>query len=81
MREIEHNAPGFQYKVYWKEDGPQKRWNIEEITDWKTDRVVIEGQPTYQQYRIKVVAHNDLGKKSADCLQFLCRNICKIEVD
>ena len=62
MREIEHNAPGFQYKVYWKEDGPQKRWNIEEITDWKTDRVVIEGQPTYQQYRIKVVAHNDLGK-------------------
>ena len=81
MREIEHNAPGFQYKVYWKEDGPQKRWNIEEITDWKTDRVVIEGQPTYQQYRIKVVAHNDLGKFSADCLQFSCRNVCKIEVD
>ena len=70
MREIEHNAPGFQYKVYWKEDGPQKRWNIEEITDWKTDRVVIEGQPTYQQYRIKVVAHNDLGNKSAVCLQY-----------
>ena len=61
MKEIEHNAPGFQYKVYWKMEGPGERWNIRDIYDWKTGKIVIEDQPTYQEYRIKVVAHNDLG--------------------
>ena len=61
MKEIEHNAPGFQYKVYWKMEGPGERWNIRDIYDWKTGKIVIKDQPTYQEYRIKVVAHNDLG--------------------
>ena len=56
MREIEHNAPGFQYKVYWKMEGPRERWNIKEISNWETDKLVIEDQPTYQQYKIKVVS-------------------------
>ena len=39
MKEIEHNAPGFQYKVYWKMEGPGERWNIRDIYDWKTGKI------------------------------------------
>lgn len=62
MRQIEHNAPGFHYKIYWKMDAPGHKWNIKELFDWKADRLAIEDQPTYQRYIIKIVAHNDLGE-------------------
>ena len=62
MRQIEHNAPGFHYKIYWKMDAPGENWNIEEIFDWKSSRLQIPDQPTYQRYTIKIVAHNDLGE-------------------
>ena len=54
MRQIEHNAPGFHYKIYWKMDAPGENWNIEEIFDWKSSRLQIPDQPTYQRYMIKI---------------------------
>ena len=61
MKKIEHNAPGFHYKVYWKNEN-EERWNMKEIFNWETNQLVIEDQPTYQEYKIKVVAHNDVGE-------------------
>ena len=64
MPEIEHNAPKFQYRVYWKLDKEGERWKIEDIADWRIKEIQIKNQPTYQPYKIKVVAHNAKGKKT-----------------
>ena len=35
-------------------DAPGENWNIEEIFDWKSSRLQIPDQPTYQRYMIKI---------------------------
>lgn len=62
MPEIEHNAPRFQYRVSWKRDIPGEQWSSEEITDWERSSLVVPNQPTFQKYRIKVVAINERGE-------------------
>ncbi|CAG2067556.1 unnamed protein product [Timema podura] len=62
MPEIEHNAPRFMYRVYWKRDIPGEQWQSNDIMDWKQNKLVIPNQPTFQQYRIKVVAINEKGE-------------------
>jgi hypothetical protein len=62
MPQIEHNAPKFKYRIYWKLDKPGERWKIEDIADWRLKELVIPNQPTYQRYKIKVVAHNEKGE-------------------
>ncbi|RWS06138.1 neuronal cell adhesion molecule-like protein [Dinothrombium tinctorium] len=63
MPQIEHNAPGFFYKVYWKRDDiPNSKYESKIITDWRKNKLVIENQPTFKPYRIKVEAHNKKGQ-------------------
>ncbi|XP_031786698.1 neuroglian isoform X2 [Nasonia vitripennis] len=62
MPQIEHNAPKFKYQVYYKRDIPGEDWRIEEITNWKQNTLVINNQPTYQKYKIKVGALNEKGE-------------------
>ncbi|XP_049512867.1 neuroglian isoform X2 [Dermacentor silvarum] len=63
MSPIEHNAPGFFYKVLWKRDDiPGSAWNEHIIEDWKQNRLVVPDQPSFKPYRIKVEAHNRLGQ-------------------
>jgi len=62
MPQIEHNAPKFQYRIYWKQDRPSERWTIEDVADWRLKEILIPNQPTYTRYRIKVVAHNQRGE-------------------
>jgi neuronal cell adhesion protein len=62
MPKIEHNADKFQYRVFWKRDIPGASYESHDITDWKVKRYVVENQPTFQQYRIKVVAMNWKGE-------------------
>ncbi|XP_065166394.1 neuroglian isoform X2 [Atheta coriaria] len=62
MPEIEHNAPKFQYKIFWKRDIPGAEYNVHDILNWRQDNLVIYDQPSFQQYRIKVVAMNELGE-------------------
>ncbi|EEC12870.1 neuronal cell adhesion molecule, putative [Ixodes scapularis] len=63
MPPIEQNAPGFFYKVFWKRnDLPDAAWNSKIIDDWKQNRHVEYGQPTFKPYRIKVEAHNRRGQ-------------------
>lgn len=60
---IEHNAPNFFYKVFWKRDDiPQDLWKHEIINDWRQNEKVINNQPTFKRYRIKVEAHNRRGQ-------------------
>lgn len=62
MPQIEHNAPRFKYRVYYKRDIPGEKWTIEEVNDWKMNRFVVNNQPTYQRYKIKVGAINAKGE-------------------
>lgn len=62
MAQIEHNAPKFMYRVYYKRDIPGEKWTIEDINDWKKNSLVVDNQPTYQRYKIKVVAINEKGE-------------------
>ena len=63
MPEIDHNGPGFKYRVYWKrKDIPNSVWSTKDISNWKVDHYVVEGQPTFKPYLIKVEAHNELGQ-------------------
>ena len=62
MPQIEHNAPKFKYRIYYKLDEPGKTWNIEDIADWKQKELVIPNTDTYKRYKLKVVAHNQKGE-------------------
>ena len=63
MTPDEHHGPGFFYKVFWKRyDMPSEPWNHKNISDWKESKLVIENTPTFKQYRIRVEAHNSLGR-------------------
>lgn len=64
MPKIEHNAPGLRYRVYWKQDIPGQVWNSEEITDSSKKELIIKNQPTYQRYKVKVVASNEKGESN-----------------
>ncbi|KAK8765385.1 hypothetical protein V5799_031993 [Amblyomma americanum] len=60
---IDHNAPGFFYKVLWKRlDLPDDTWSSHIVEDWRQDRHVVPGQPTFTPYRIRVEAHNRKGQ-------------------
>ncbi|KAA0202421.1 hypothetical protein HAZT_HAZT000084 [Hyalella azteca] len=63
MPEIEHNGPGFRYRVYWRRhDKPGSSWNTADVVEWQQDHFVVENQPTFKPYEIKVEAHNEKGQ-------------------
>lgn len=62
MPEIEHNAPRFMYRVYWRRDIPGEQWVANDIVNWEENKLIVPDQPTFQQYRIKVVAMNEKGE-------------------
>ncbi|XP_015587223.1 neuroglian isoform X2 [Cephus cinctus] len=64
MPQIEHNAPKFMYRVFYKQDIPGEKWNHEDIYDWRVHRLQLNNQPTFQRYKIKVVAINEKGESS-----------------
>lgn len=64
MPEIEHNAPRFHYRVFWRRDIPGEQWNSDDILDWRKSDFVIPNQPTFQPYRIKVIAINEKGESN-----------------
>ena len=63
MEQIEHNAPGFYYKVYWKrEESTLGGFESVIINDWRQSSFKVNNTPTYKPYRIKVEAHNSRGQ-------------------
>ncbi|XP_068206070.1 LOW QUALITY PROTEIN: neuroglian-like [Palaemon carinicauda] len=63
MPEIDHNGPGFKYRVYYKRaDIENSQYQTYEVTNWEQDHFIVPNQPTFKQYRIKVEAHNDKGQ-------------------
>ncbi|XP_055305898.1 neuroglian-like isoform X2 [Sitodiplosis mosellana] len=57
----EHNGPGFYYRVNWKRNIPDAEWATVNVTDWKQDHFIVEEQPTFIEFTIKVEAANGKG--------------------
>lgn len=51
-------------RIYWKRDIPGDNYNREDIYDWRQSEYLIVDQPTYQRYRIKVIAVNEKGESN-----------------
>ncbi len=62
MPQIEHNAPGFFYRVFWKRQDSDDGWMMEDIHDWQQTRFVVSNTPAYTPYTIKVEALNSRGQ-------------------
>uniref|UniRef100_A0A6V7JAT1 Uncharacterized protein n=1 Tax=Bracon brevicornis TaxID=1563983 RepID=A0A6V7JAT1_9HYME len=62
MPQVQHNGPNFKYRVSYKRDIPGASWINEDINDWKINRLEINNQPTYERYKIKVMAINEMGE-------------------
>lgn len=66
MPPLEHNAPGFFYRVYYKrrdleDTASETGWLSEDIPDWKQGSLAKYGMPVFKPFRIKVEAHNRKG--------------------
>ncbi|XP_068626335.1 neuroglian isoform X1 [Battus philenor] len=61
MPQIEHNGPGFYYLVSWRRNITGQPWNDQQVTDWQETELVVPNTPTFQPYRIKVIAVNSKG--------------------
>ncbi|KAL1110491.1 hypothetical protein AAG570_008019, partial [Ranatra chinensis] len=71
MQEIEHNAPRFQYRVYWRRDVPGDPWSSNEVTNWRQSEFKIPNLPTFQKFHIKVVAINEEGEANVSAKEVI----------
>ena len=62
MPEIEHNAPGFKYRVFWRRDIPGEPADFDDITDWRRTSLELPNLQTFQRYKIQVKALNEKGE-------------------
>lgn len=69
LPEIEHNGPNFFYRVSWKRDIENEKWISRNVSHWRQDNTIINDQPTYVRYLIKVEAFNSLGKSNATAVE------------
>lgn len=72
MLPSEHNGPGFFYKVFWRRDDiPDGQYRQEKINDYTQSKYIINDQPTYVPYRIKVEAHNSMGQATVSAKEVI----------
>lgn len=62
MPQIEHNAPNFRYRVFWKRDIAGGAWSSDEVPDWRRHELLVDNLPTFEPFKIKVVAINEKGE-------------------
>uniref|UniRef100_A0A8W7PDR8 Fibronectin type-III domain-containing protein n=2 Tax=gambiae species complex TaxID=44542 RepID=A0A8W7PDR8_ANOCL len=65
LAQVDHNAPGLHYRVYWRRDIPGAEWNSADVRDWRQSSYTVEGLPTFTRYSVKVVALNDRGEANS----------------
>ncbi|XP_025205717.1 neuroglian-like isoform X1 [Melanaphis sacchari] len=78
MPKIAHNAPGLRYRIYWKQDMPNKAWNLNETMNYTINELVIPNQPTYKRYKVKIVAFNEKGESNGfqkEIIGYSCEDV------
>ncbi|GAB6021405.1 hypothetical protein CHUAL_004014 [Chamberlinius hualienensis] len=71
MPKIDHNGPDFFYRVFWKRTTTMMDWVTENINNWEQTQFVVENQPTFQPYVIKVEAHNAKGQANVAAVEVM----------
>lgn len=66
-----HRGPGFHYLVYWQRIPIDAKYNMEKIRGWREKTFVLENQPTFTHYRIKVRSANNLGVSRSSAKEIL----------
>ncbi|KAL0850772.1 hypothetical protein ABMA28_006704 [Loxostege sticticalis] len=61
MPQIEHNGPGFYYLVSWRRNITGQPWEEQQVRDWQQTEYVVHNTPTFQPYKLKVIAVNSKG--------------------
>lgn len=64
MKEIDHNAPQFHYRVSWKRDIPSATYQNQDIYDWAISEYPVYDLRTFEKYKIKVQALNEKGESN-----------------
>lgn len=68
---IEHNGPDFVYRVCWKKDAPEEKWNCVVVTDYTKNEYAIYNRQKYQNYKVKVVASNKVGNSKGHQIEVI----------
>ncbi|GAB6022659.1 hypothetical protein CHUAL_006750 [Chamberlinius hualienensis] len=68
---IDHNGPNFFYRVFWKRNTTNAEWVIENIDNWEQTQFIVENQPTFQPYLIKVESHNAKGRANVPAVEVM----------
>lgn len=55
---IEHNGPGLEYKLSYRQMGVDETWTE---TIVKRHSFVVKGTPTFVPYEVKIQAYNNHG--------------------
>uniref|UniRef100_T1JDB9 Neuronal cell adhesion molecule n=1 Tax=Strigamia maritima TaxID=126957 RepID=T1JDB9_STRMM len=72
MQPIEHNAPEFIYRVYYRLDKPGLSWNKPiDISNWEQASYEVINQETFQPYKIKVEALNKMGQANMAAVEVI----------
>ncbi|KAG7310344.1 hypothetical protein JYU34_003117 [Plutella xylostella] len=61
MPQIEHNGPGFYYLVSYRRNISGQAWTDELVREWRGTSLLVRNTPTFQPYKIKVIAVNSKG--------------------
>jgi hypothetical protein len=72
MPPIDQNAPGFYYKVQWRQnDLAEEIWHNRIVHEWQQHKLTIEQLPKLRPFRIKVEAYNSLGKANLEAKEMI----------
>ncbi|XP_017343000.1 cell adhesion molecule L1-like a [Ictalurus punctatus] len=58
LKPIEHNGPGLEYKLSYRQMGVEESWTEKMM---KRHSFVVTGTPTFVPYEVKIQAHNNHG--------------------
>lgn len=62
---IEHNGPGFGYRVYWKNNISENNWDSKVVDNYTINELSINNQSARNNtIVVRVVAFNDIGEST-----------------
>lgn len=65
-----HYGPGFHYIIHWKRVDRDEKYNTVIVQDYKQSTFILEDQPTFTHYRIKVQSKNNIGVSRNELNEF-----------
>ncbi|XP_072402219.1 neuroglian-like isoform X2 [Diabrotica undecimpunctata] len=71
LPKTEHAGPGFKYRVCFKQNIDGATYECTDIHNYSQNTYTVSNQPSFQQYKIKVIASNDIGDAEAEPIEVI----------